>query len=117
LLDLGDHAGAEVKALEAGRYLSLLDTAAVLQDQHLQLLTLLDRTPARAATDGTTLTAAELRILPLLPTHLSLAEIAQQLVLSRNTVKTQVAAIYRKLDASNRNQAVRRASDLGLLDL
>jgi len=56
------------------------------------------------------------RILPLLPTHLSLGEIAHQLVLSRNTVKTQVAAIYRKLDATSRTEAVQRASDLGLLD-
>jgi LuxR family transcriptional regulator, maltose regulon positive regulatory protein len=116
LLDLGDHTGAELKALEARRYLSVLGEAAVLQDQHLQLVALLDRTATRAATEFSTLTAAELRILPLLPTHLSLAEIAQQLVLSRNTVKTQVAAIYRKLEASNRNEAVRRANDLGLLD-
>jgi LuxR family maltose regulon positive regulatory protein len=46
---------------------------------------------------------------------LSLGEIARQLVLSRNTVKTQVAAIYRKLDATSRTEAVQRASDLGLL--
>ena len=61
------------------------------------------------------LTAAELRILSLLPTHLSLTEIARQLVISRNTAKTQVAAIYRKLDATNRTEAIRRATDLGLL--
>jgi LuxR family maltose regulon positive regulatory protein len=117
LLHLGDHTGAEVKAVEADRYLSLLGTAGVLHNQHLRLVDLLDGTPTRAATGGTSLTAAELRILPLLPTHLSLSEIARQLLLSRNTVKTQVAAIYRKLDASNRNEAVRRASDLGLLNL
>ena len=88
----------------------------MLTAQHRQLVAELDRVRSRAVSDGTSLTAAELRILPLLPTHLSLAEIARQLVLSRNTVKTQVAAIYRKLDATSRTEAVQRASDLGLLD-
>ncbi|HEY7104446.1 MAG TPA: LuxR C-terminal-related transcriptional regulator [Mycobacteriales bacterium] len=116
LLAFDDPAGAQRKATEAGRYLPLLGPAAVLTEQHHQLVAELDRVRSRAVSDGTTLTAAELRILPLLPTHLSLAEIARQLVLSRNTVKTQVAAIYRKLGASSRTEAVQRANDLGLLD-
>jgi len=87
----------------------------VLTEQRNQLVAELDRLRRKSASDGTALTAAELRILPLLPTHLSLGEIARQLVLSRNTVKTQVAAIYRKLDATSRTEAVQRASDLGLL--
>jgi LuxR family maltose regulon positive regulatory protein len=62
------------------------------------------------------LTRAELRVLALLPTHLSLAQIGDELVISRNTVKSQVAAIYRKLDAVNRGDAVRRAREAGLLD-
>jgi LuxR family maltose regulon positive regulatory protein len=115
LLDLGDHSGARLKATEAGRYLPLLGGRTVLLDQHRKLLADLDHGHSRAP-DGTVLTAAELRILPLLPTHLSLAEIAAQLVVSRNTVKTQVAAIYRKLDAGSRAEAVRKATDLGLLD-
>ena len=114
LLDLDDHSGARLKATEAGRYLPLLGNRTVLVDQHRQLLTDLDRAQSRTP-GGAILTAAELRLLPLLPTHLSLAEIARQLVLSRNTVKTQVAAIYRKLQASNRAEAVRRATELGLL--
>jgi LuxR family maltose regulon positive regulatory protein len=62
------------------------------------------------------LTNAELRILRLLRTHLSLAGIAQDLVVSRNTVKTQVASIYRKLAVANRTEAVRRADEMGLFD-
>jgi LuxR family maltose regulon positive regulatory protein len=62
------------------------------------------------------LTAAELRLLPLLSTHLSFPEIAAELFVSRNTVKSQVLSIYRKLDASSRNQAVTRARALGLLE-
>ena len=116
LLEFDDPAGAQRKAIDAGRLLPLLGTATVLTEQHHQLVAELDRVRTRVASDGTTLTGAELRILPLLPTHLSLAEIARQLVLSRNTVKTQVAAIYRKLDATSRTEAVQRATDLGLFD-
>jgi LuxR family transcriptional regulator, maltose regulon positive regulatory protein len=115
LLDLGDHSGARLRATEAGRYLSLLGSRTVLHDRHRQLLAELDRSQALTG-NGTVLTAAELRLLPMLPTHLSLGEIAAQLVLSRNTVKSQVASIYRKLAAGSRTEAVRRATDLGLLD-
>jgi len=62
------------------------------------------------------LTAAELRLLPLLTTHLSFPEIAAEMFVSRNTVKSQVLSIYRKLDSSSRNKAVTRAGELGLLE-
>jgi LuxR family maltose regulon positive regulatory protein len=62
------------------------------------------------------LTAAELRLLPLLSTHLSVSEIAAELFLSSHTIKSQMKAIYRKLDSSTRNQVVTRARDLGLLE-
>jgi len=41
---------------------------------------------------------------------------AAELVLARNTIKSQVLSIYRKLDASSRSQAVARARALGLLE-
>ena len=63
----------------------------------------------------TTLTPAELRLLPLLPTHLSYPDIAERLFLSRHTVKTQAMSIYRKLDASSRAEAVTLARDIGLV--
>jgi len=61
------------------------------------------------------LTTAELRILRFLPTHLSFREIAKRLHVSANTVKSQAHAVYRKLDASSRSEAVARASEAGLL--
>jgi LuxR family maltose regulon positive regulatory protein len=61
------------------------------------------------------LTTAELRILRFLPTHLSFREIAKRLHVSSNTVKSQAHAVYRKLDASSRSEAVARASEAGLL--
>ena len=69
-----------------------------------------------AATGTSTLTAAELRILPLLLTHLTVAGIADRLFLSRHTVKAQVWSMYRKLDVHTRDGAVARARELGLLE-
>jgi LuxR family transcriptional regulator, maltose regulon positive regulatory protein len=66
--------------------------------------------------DGATLTSAELRILPLLLTHLTVAGIADRLFLSRHTVKAQVWSMYRKLEVHTRSDAVARARELGLLD-
>ena len=63
-----------------------------------------------------TLTAAEMRVLNLLPTHLTLAEIADELHISRNTVKSQVAAAYRKLRAATRSEAVREGRKIGLIE-
>jgi LuxR family maltose regulon positive regulatory protein len=62
------------------------------------------------------LTAAELRLLPLLSTHLSFPEIAAELSLSPHTIKSQMKSIYRKLGATARTQAVTRSRELGLLD-
>jgi LuxR family maltose regulon positive regulatory protein len=62
------------------------------------------------------LTGAELRLLPMLSTHLSFPEIAGELFLSRNTIKSEAISIYRKLGASSRSQAVARSRELGLLE-
>jgi LuxR family maltose regulon positive regulatory protein len=72
---------------------------------------LLDAVP----TTTTGLTRAELRLVPLLATHLSFREIAERLVLSRNTVKTQAISVYRKLGVSSRSEAIARADELGLV--
>ena len=60
------------------------------------------------------LTPAELRLLPLLATHLSFREIGQKMYVSRNTVKTQAISVYRKLGVSSRSEAVAEAQRLGL---
>jgi len=69
--------------------------------------------PPAGATSG--LTAAELRLLPLLATHRSFREIGERLHVSRNTVKTQAISVYRKLGVSSRTEAVDRAAHLGLV--
>lgn len=71
---------------------------------------------ARTSAPGaSTLTAAELKLLPLLATQRSFPEIGEQLYLSRYTIKSHAMAIYRKLDVTSRTAAVERARELGLL--
>ncbi len=71
-----------------------------------------------AAADGPgLLTIAELRILRFLPTHLSFREIGERLHVSGNTVKTQAHAVYTKLGASSRSEAVAKAATIGLIDV
>jgi LuxR family maltose regulon positive regulatory protein len=62
------------------------------------------------------LTAAELRIVPFLPTYLTFQQIAARLFVSRNTVKSHTAAIYRKLGVASRAEAIEQLQELGLLD-
>jgi LuxR family maltose regulon positive regulatory protein len=62
------------------------------------------------------LTRAERKVLDELPSHRSLAEIADHLFLSRNTVKSHTVSIYRKLGAPGRSAAVQMARDLNILE-
>ena len=73
------------------------------------------RPPGRGAALDEPLTERELTILRYLQSILSNVEIASELSLSVNTVKTHVRNIYRKLDATRRREAVRRARELRLI--
>ena len=64
---------------------------------------------------GDRLTESETRVLRYLPTHLGASEIAAELCLSANTVKTHLRHLYRKLGAHSRREAVQRARAIGLL--
>jgi LuxR family transcriptional regulator, maltose regulon positive regulatory protein len=61
------------------------------------------------------LTTAELRLLPLIASHLSFPQIGAELFLSPHTIKSEAMSIYRKLEVSSRAQAVARSRELGLL--
>jgi LuxR family maltose regulon positive regulatory protein len=52
----------------------------------------------------------------MLSTHLSFPEIAEEVFLSRHTIKSEAMSLYRKLGVSSRSQAVARSRELGLLD-
>jgi LuxR family maltose regulon positive regulatory protein len=71
--------------------------------------------PARNAAGISALTDAELSVLRLLRSELSQREIAGELHLSLNTIKTHARNIYRKLGVAERADAVARARDLGLI--
>ena len=61
------------------------------------------------------LSEAELRVVRYLPGNLTAPEIAAELFVSPNTVRTHMRHIYAKLDAHSRSKAVERARELGLL--
>ncbi len=61
------------------------------------------------------LTDRELEILSYLPSRFTNSEMAQRCYVSVNTIKTHMTHIYRKLDVANRNGAIRRAQEIGLL--
>ena len=64
---------------------------------------------------GEHLTERELIVLRYLPTMLKAGEIAKDLYVSVNTVKSHLRSVYRKLDVTTRRDAVERARDLNLL--
>jgi LuxR family maltose regulon positive regulatory protein len=89
--------------------LGILVSAARDLDERVSQVTL-----ARP-TGASSLTTAEIRLVPLLPTRLTYSEIGESLFISRHTVKTQASSIYRKLGVSSRKEAVDRLLELGLL--
>ncbi|WP_448222360.1 LuxR C-terminal-related transcriptional regulator [Gordonia iterans] len=112
-LTLGDRTAARQLLREVDDLADKRPVGGTLSDDVERLRAVAE---ARGATAGTVpLTPAELRLLPYLQTHLTLAQIGGRLYISRNTVSTQVSAIYRKLAVSSRGEAVARAIDLGLL--
>ena len=86
-----------------------------LVDQVSELRGLLTSSTQGGPAGGPPLTPAELRLLPYLQTHLTMAEIGERLFVSRNTVSSEVTSIYRKLGVSSRADAVRQATAIGLL--
>jgi LuxR family transcriptional regulator, maltose regulon positive regulatory protein len=113
-LALDDLAGARAVLRQASDVLALRPNLGTLPAEVQELRSSLER--AREATMGaSSLTSAELRLLPMLATHLTFREIGERLYLSHNTVKTHAISIYRKLGASSRGQAVQRLQEIGLL--
>jgi LuxR family transcriptional regulator, maltose regulon positive regulatory protein len=112
-LALDDAAGVRVVLHQARDILRRRPDLGVLPDQVEELRSKLDT--SRAGMAGvSSLTTAELRLLPLLPTRLTFAEIGERLYLSQHTVKSHASSIYRKLGVSSRGQAIQRLQELGL---
>jgi LuxR family maltose regulon positive regulatory protein len=113
--------------LDAGEQMAILLRSLLPQvhDQPLQtyIRTLLkafpapqlNGTPAQSAALLEPLSSQEMRVLRLLVQHRSNAEIANELVVSVNTVRTQVQSIYHKLGVHTRNAASEVAHELRLI--
>lgn len=114
LLSLSDVAGARTVLREVDDILRVRPELGVLPEEVAQLRAQTANTPA-GTIGASSLTAAELRLLPLLQTHLTFREIGERLFVSRHTVKTQAISIYRKLGVASRSDAMRTASEMGLL--
>ena len=134
---LGDRAGAEA-SIERALDLAEPD-GVVLQFALAPVRELLERHPKHRTTHATLLATilgvlagrspqaretaplteelseAELRVVRYLPSNLKAPEIAAELCVSANTVRTHLRHIYAKLGAHSRGEAVARARDLGLL--
>ena len=114
-LALGDVEGARTVMTEARSFRSRRSHIGTLAgaldavDDEIRRV----RGPGRSG--PASLSAAELRVLVLLPTHLSFRQIGERLFVSNNTVKSHAMSIYHKLGVSSRSEAIERSVELGLL--
>jgi LuxR family transcriptional regulator, maltose regulon positive regulatory protein len=115
-LALADLAGARTLMQEVDELLLRRPDLGNLVGQAGALRARLSEERGSSVPGASALTAAELRLLPMLSTHLSMPEIAGELFLSPNTIKSQGYSLYRKLGASTRSQAVTLSRELGLLE-
>ena len=112
---LADVVAARTLLAEASRFARRTPGAAIFSSWFDQAWAYIDTLAETSLAGPSSLTIAELRILRFLPSHRSFREIATHLGVSANTVKTQAHAVYRKLGAASRSEAVAQALEAGLL--
>jgi LuxR family transcriptional regulator, maltose regulon positive regulatory protein len=115
LVGLGDRTGAAALVGEARQLLDSLPAGADAQrarlaDLHRRLVP-----RSRPVGSGEALTERERDVLRMLQGTLSLRDIGRELYLSPNTIKTHTRTLYRKLEVSDRQDAVARGRELGLI--
>jgi LuxR family maltose regulon positive regulatory protein len=112
--ELTDAAGARTMLREIETLFTLRPNLGVFREQTEAVR---ERLGSMTTTfvGGSSLTSAELRLLPMLATQYSFREIAERLFVSRHTVKTQAISIYRKLRVTSRTAAVEAAREAGVL--
>ena len=111
---LGDRDGAKTVLRQATDILRVRPSLGKLPYQLEQVRRMVERIPV-GNMGASSLTGAELRLLPYLSTHLTFGEIADRLYVTHSTVKTQTTSIYRKLGVSSRSAAIERLTETGLL--
>lgn len=106
-----EHLFAAIDVVAGGGMVFCSRTTDLLRDQLTEVFDLIrDRTARKLA-----LTARELEVLELLPTAMTLAQIAARLFISRKTVQNNASSLYKKLHAHGRADAVAKAIALGLI--
>ncbi len=113
---VADAPTAAILLAQARSILRLRPRLGVLGADVTALHESLTSTPPMLARGAASLTTAELHVLALLPFYLSFKEIGQRLGVKATTVKSHALAIYGKLGASSRSEAVELATEAGLLD-
>jgi LuxR family maltose regulon positive regulatory protein len=116
-LALSDVQGARTVLAEARQFQAHRPNIGALADALDEVDDAVRRVRDAGVSGPGSLSVAELRVLALLPTHLSFPQIGERLFVSRNTVKTQAMSIYSKLGATSRSEAIERSAALGLLNL
>ncbi len=116
-LDIGDASAARVHIAAARRALEVFGDAGIFEEQLRRASNRLSEVQpdVGAGVSSESLSARELQILALLESDLSLREIGDELYVSRNTAKTHVANVYRKLGVTSRTAAVARGHELQLI--
>jgi LuxR family transcriptional regulator, maltose regulon positive regulatory protein len=112
---LGDQEGARELLRGARTILASNPDAGAFPGQLQRLERSLGRSSQRPALFGEPLTDRELAVLRLLPSKLTHREIANELFVSLNTVKSHVRAIYRKMNVTSRVGALDKARELELI--
>jgi LuxR family maltose regulon positive regulatory protein len=111
-LALADVAGARTIMREIDEILRRRPDLGTLVGEAAELRAQLASERGTSTPGASSLTGAE----PMLATHLSYREIAAELFVSTNTIKSQAYSLFGKLGASSRSQAVARARELALLE-
>ena len=113
-LAVGDAVGARAVLRQVRDIMAVTPDLGVLPERMAELGRTLDAITI-GSSGASSLTVAELRLLPFLSTHLTYREIGERLYVSRNTIKTEATSLFRKLGASSRSEAVHTAQQIGLL--
>jgi LuxR family maltose regulon positive regulatory protein len=115
-LALNDLNGARTVMREIDEILQRVPSLGTLVNEAEAMRSRLRDVGRSDAAGPSSLTTAELRLLPMLCTHLTYGQIADELCRSRHTIRAQTKSIFRKLNTASRAQTVARCRELALLD-
>ena len=107
-----EHLFAAIDIVAGGGMVFSSEAVNVLRDQLTEVFDLVAQRNVRRLA----LTPREAEVLRLLPTSMTLTQMAVQLYVSRKTIQNNASSLYQKLDAGGRAEAVMRAIELGLIE-